>query len=663
MAVKGFGMACFTGFFILALTCFAGDRNVQFPNEKSFGIFKSASTEKFPAVAYNFKDDEFLVVSLLSDSLRGTRDVYGQFVKPDGSLRGGPFPICIHPVDQSCPDVAYGTDNEFLVVWCDFRAPNGDIYGARLDALGRKLKNANAVADTTFPICSQDSTQLNPRIAHNPVDNNYLVIWRDYRNSFIPKLQKSSSFPQASNLDLYGERLNAQGIAMAPGDPTNTKKNYPVAVDRGYDEFYQDVVYCGGGNRPDEWLVVFVKYSLEYQLPASELIHGVRIDGKTGNWLDTWGNAIAPTLSQNTGAQAGPPWTPYFPIGSGGFRPTQEPGVTQIGPRVESNTGWLLHTGKVKALQPYLLPECLVVWTEFPTPAQIRAQRVAYFPDSTAYRRKFKSNRGTDGMFTLVPLDSAGHPAKTASDWITWPSLRVTEDAFQHDFNNISYNPISGDYLAVWNDWKNSGWKGTYSIEGSDISPPADIAGRRLYLNPRDSSIVFMNQTAAWVNAASEPILIAGTSADEGNNFFPAIAYGYSGDQFLIAYEWEQDADNMRIDVQGTLFKGVLTAVEDLRHHGRTPDIYALASNYPNPFNPGTTIGFQLPSAGRTRVKVIDALGRDVATLMDENRQPGRCTVRWDGSDAAGNPAVSGVYFFKVQSGPYSAWGRMLLMR
>ncbi len=662
MAIKGFRMACLTGFFILACACFAGDQNAQLPNEKSVGIFNSALDEKFEAVAYNFKDDEFLVICLMSGGVGGNRDVYGQFVKPDGSLKGGPFPICIHPADQSCPDVAYGTDNEFLVVWCDFRAPNGDIYGARLDASGRKLKNTNTVADTTFIICSQDSTQLNPRIAHNPVDNNYLVVWRDYRNSFIPKLQKSGVLP-SSNLDLYGERLNAQGLAMAPGDPANTKVNYPVAVDRGYDEFYQDVVYCGGGKRPDEWLVVFVKYSLQYQLPASELIHGVRIDGKTGNWLDTWGNAIAPTLSQNTGAPVAPPWTPYFPIGSSGFQPTEEPGVTQIGPRVESNTGWLLHTGKAQALHPYPLPECLVVWTEFPTPAQIRAQRVAYFPDSTAFRRKFKTNRGTDGMFTLVPLDSTGHPANKASDWIAWRSLRVTEDAFHHDFDNISYNPISGDYLAVWNDWKSTGWKGTYAVEGSDIAPPADIAGRRLFLNPKDSSVVFMNQASAWVNAATEPIPIAGTSADEGNNFFPAIAYGYSGDQFLIAYEWESDTDNQKIDIQGTLFHGLPTAVRDLRNPGRAPDRFVLANNYPNPFNPGTTIDFQVPTAARTTVRILDALGRGVATLMDENRQAGQCTVQWDGSDAGGNPAASGVYFYRIQSGPHSAWGRMLLLR
>jgi len=565
---------------------------------------------------------------------------------------------------------------------CDFRSPEGDVYGARLDASGKKLQNANCVADSVFPICSQDSTQINPRVAHNPVDNTYLVVWRDYRNSFVPQLGKagvsakrtasetpksigSFTYPSSSNLDLYGERLNDQGIALTPGDPNSTAVNYPIAVDSRYDEFYQDVTYCGGGDRPDEWLVTYVFYSLEYELPASELVHGVRIDGKTGKWLDTWGDAIEPSLAQPAVTPTAPPWGPHFPIGSASFKPTDEAGVTQVSPRVESNTGWLLHTGKAHAKNPYPLAECLAVWVEFPAPSQVRAQRLAYFPDSTAARRGLKSGRGTDGMFTLVPLDSAGHPARTAADWITWRSLKLTQDDVQHDFTNISFDPVSGDYLAVWNDWKSTAWNGTFLDDQADrvMAPPSDIAGRRLFLNPADSSIVFLDADGLVRDSGSDPIPLIGTEADEGNNFFPAPAYGYSGDRFLVTYEWEPDNNDLQIDIQGVMFHGTLAAVRNRDGSGIAPRRPILASNYPNPFNPGTTIAFQTAAEGRTSIRILDPTGREVARLLDETRPAGSYRVQWDGTDAAGRPAASGVYIYRIQSGSHSTMGRMLLLR
>ncbi|MBN1894329.1 T9SS type A sorting domain-containing protein [bacterium] len=669
MVIKAFRMIGFSGMVIFSFACFAGENGVQSAQETAFGIFNSNFNEKGPAVAYNFKDDEYLVISVVNDTVFGNRDIYGQFVRSDGSLKGDRFPICSHPADQACPDVAYGIENQYLVVWCDFRVPNGDIYAARLDASGMKLENAITVADTTFPICDQDSVQLHPRIAHNPMDNNYLVVWMDYRNSYFPgdpcpcePGQEYAGLPPI-NTDVYGQRLDMSGLPIPPEEPASTKVNFPVAVDRGIDEYFQDVAYCGGGDRPDEWLVVFCRYNLDYQLPGAEVVHGVRIDGKTGNWIDTWGNLIVPVLSGTTGAQEGPPWKPHFPIGASESQSQHAQSLSQASPRVESNTGWLLHNGQAQALNPYPLPECLVIWTEFPIPSRIRAQRIAYFPDSTAYRRGLKTERGANGMFTLVPLDSMGRPSDPIGDWIIWNNLTLTSDDYQHDYGNISFNPISGDYLAVWDDWSRTEWDGTYPNDGPYNAPPADIAGRRLFLNPQDSSIVFMDRDAAWKAGDSAPFLIAATPTDEGNYSYPGIAYGYSNDQFLVAYEWEQDNDDRAIDVQGVSFHEVPTAIAS-KQPGPAPVSPILASNFPNPFNPGTSISFRLSSAGRTQVRVFDALGRDVAVLMDENRQAGQTAVYWNGLDAAGHPAASGVYFYEIRSGLDSATrGKMLLLR
>ncbi len=73
------------------------------------------------------------------------------------------------------------------------------------------------------------------------------------------------------------------------------------------------------------------------------------------------------------------------------------------------------------------------------------------------------------------------------------------------------------------------------------------------------------------------------------------------------------------------------------------PTEFALASNYPNPFNPTTTINYALPQAGNVILKVYDALGREVTTLVNEYKNAGRYEVQFDASTLA-----SGIYFYRI---------------
>lgn len=85
---------------------------------------------------------------------------------------------------------------------------------------------------------------------------------------------------------------------------------------------------------------------------------------------------------------------------------------------------------------------------------------------------------------------------------------------------------------------------------------------------------------------------------------------------------------------------------------------YSLSQNYPNPFNPTTTIEFQVPSHSFTTLKVYDVLGREVAQLVNEVKSPGTYRVVWDASSVA-----SGVYFYKLTSGPYVSTKRMVVVK
>jgi hypothetical protein len=74
------------------------------------------------------------------------------------------------------------------------------------------------------------------------------------------------------------------------------------------------------------------------------------------------------------------------------------------------------------------------------------------------------------------------------------------------------------------------------------------------------------------------------------------------------------------------------------------PQGYALYSNYPNPFNPSTVIGYQLPAGGNVRLEVVDVLGREVAALVDEWKEAGVHQAMFDAAGLSG-----GVYYYRLR--------------
>jgi hypothetical protein len=89
------------------------------------------------------------------------------------------------------------------------------------------------------------------------------------------------------------------------------------------------------------------------------------------------------------------------------------------------------------------------------------------------------------------------------------------------------------------------------------------------------------------------------------------------------------------------------------------PKSYDLLQNYPNPYNPETRIPYQVPSSGRVSIVIYNVLGESVATLLDnEQRQPGYYEAVWNAS-----LLPSGMYFYRLHAGSYTATRKMLLLR
>ena len=114
---------------------------------------------------------------------------------------------------------------------------------------------------------------------------------------------------------------------------------------------------------------------------------------------------------------------------------------------------------------------------------------------------------------------------------------------------------------------------------------------------------------------------------------------------------WGWAIDNIEIVSQG------------ISEAADTPRAVSLARNYPNPFNPMTTISFSLPARGPVRLQVFDVRGRLVRTLLDEIRPEGEQQVTWDGCDDHEKPAAAGVYLYRLTAGSAVLQEKMTIVK
>ncbi len=119
------------------------------------------------------------------------------------------------------------------------------------------------------------------------------------------------------------------------------------------------------------------------------------------------------------------------------------------------------------------------------------------------------------------------------------------------------------------------------------------------------------------------------------------------------------------VDVHGNESEYALLCVYEVTGEDPMPlpDATFLSQNFPNPFNPNTTIAFGLKSDGFVNLNVYDAAGRLVATLINESRPAGPYTTVWNGKSGNGTPAASGVYFYKLETEEFAKTRKMILLR
>jgi len=185
-----------------------------------------------------------------------------------------------------------------------------------------------------------------------------------------------------------------------------------------------------------------------------------------------------------------------------------------------------------------------------------------------------------------------------------------------------------------------------------------DYSNIIIWRERRDSAGVYAQKldnsgSRLWSNDVLVQFMISGTGYDEFN-VIPDINYGA-----IIVWRIDPPWGGIyaqQISKYGNLGEVITTTISE--DNNINAGSFYLAQNYPNPFNPSTSIEYRVVSREYITLKVYDVLGREIATLVNEEKPAGKYKVEFDGSGL-----VSGVYYYRLTAEDFSETKKLILIK
>ena len=97
--------------------------------------------------------------------------------------------------------------------------------------------------------------------------------------------------------------------------------------------------------------------------------------------------------------------------------------------------------------------------------------------------------------------------------------------------------------------------------------------------------------------------------------------------------------------------------------NSKQPKNFQLMGAYPNPFNPATQIKYNLPEDSFVSIKIYDVMGRNIKTLLNEEKMGGYHTIRWDATNNFGEAVPAGIYFYTIDAGSFTNTKKMIFLK
>ncbi len=520
-----------------------------------------------------------------------------------------------------------------IIVWQDRR--NGtdfDIYAQHVNSIGTSQWTTNGVS-----ICSADSDQINPTVISDG-SGGAIITWQDKRSG---------------NYDLYSQRINASGAKQ-----WSPSTGAPVCVS----VFQQsDIVMVsdGSGGALIGWE--------DYRSNAGPGLADIYAQKLNASGTPQWTvNGVG--ICTQAAAQHGPriisdgnggAFLSWYDLRAGNYDIYAQH-ITNIGGLIGTANGVAVCTMATDQTHSDITSDgaggAIIVWEDFrsTTSIDIWVQRM-----SSALAIQWPVNGVV--MNNNVAYDQIN--PKLVSDGIggaimTWEDFRtgITSDIYAQRVDSTG---------VVATGWNVNGI--TVSVASHNQSNPSIISDSShgaiiTWIDKRDSSTnkntydVYASRiTGAFAfpwTANGVPI----ATADSTQTNPTTVMDGNGG--AIIAW---QDKRSGNFDIYASrVFKNGMTTLVVIG--GTSPEGFTLEQNYPNPFNPVTAISYEIPETGHVSLKIFDSVGHEVATLVNTIQSSGKYTVSFNTVSGSVNLS-SGVYFYRFESGKYTATKKLLLLK
>ncbi len=608
------------------------------------------------------------------DCRNATTYIYGQRYDDDGSPIGSNFRVSGETINapQYTPTVAFHSSGSFIIAWKDTRNGGLDIYAQLYDAAGAPV-NQNFKMNDEGTQCSM------PAISFDSPDGFVLTWLNDVNN----------------DPDIYARRFDAQGAPLQQKFKVNDDvggawQNSPAIAVNGHGGFV--IVWEDRRNGKNDI------YGQRFGYDGSMVGQNFRInDDDESNLQSDPAVAFGPsgdfTVVWNDNRDGN--WDIYAQrFGNDGA-------AIDINFKVNDDAGSMLQYSPDIAANP--LGGYVIVWRDKRNGyanADIYARR--YGDDGAPIGQNFKVNddAGTAGQYRpAVACNASGGFV------VVWHDLRDGDrDIYAQRYDSsgsllgsnfkVNDNPLnttqyepdvaftsSGDFIVTWEDYHS----GNHNIYAQRYSADGSPIGVNFKVNEDDGGPQ-PNMPSVETDSADNFIIVW---QDDRSGDVDIYAQRYNPDGSLLGGNFIVNAatDKNQVNPDVKLWGGRIYNTWASNHVGGAGyDIWAnvldwnnptavteravenvsnfqLFANYPNPFNPGTTIAYEVPKAGHVRLGVYNMLGEKIRVLVDGVQAAGRHQVRWNGRDERGRSLPSGVYLYRIEADGFRQTRRMVLFR
>ena len=237
------------------------------------------------------------------------------------------------------------------------------------------------------------------------------------------------------------------------------------------------------------------------------------------------------------------------------------------------------------------------------------------------------------------------------------------------------FGPIS---VEIYVDIKPQSCPNPFNTKAKGVLPVAILGIEDFDVTTVDPATVLLEGVAPlrWnfedVSTPLEPGADTCECTTEGPDGYMDMTLKFDHREILAALDLVTDGEVKVLTLTGMTYDSIPIMGQDcvvIIHKGaaklsaETPTEFSLSTNYPNPFNPETNISFTLPERTQVTLIIYNILGGRVKTLVNRDMEAGIHTIHWDGADGSGNSIASGIYFYKLSAGDFTATKKMVLTK